>query len=256
MDAIGQILPNSYEHYSKLSFQDFIKAREDARITETKDEVIRKYRFTNIDRNHDYGTKLLMSNMCNDFKTNIAIATHYRYYGSPRDYFDLENKKISSRAYQTPRMEKGKTPYQVAKEIGNEVYHNITEDMIKDKQIREVADILIDMGISGTRSNFMYVFHSNEIAKDIAAIYPNLVSPTSECYIGRGAVYGLNAMNGTYPKSIPLRGKGTIQWTLKNADKIYNLMFDNWTFCDIEHALCEYGKYLRLLKFGKGAKKR
>ncbi|MCG7944902.1 MAG: hypothetical protein N0C84_01000 [Candidatus Thiodiazotropha taylori] len=180
----------------------------------------------------------------------------YRFYGSPRDYFTAPVKKISSRAYQTPRMVKGQTPYVVSGIVTEFISKNLKQEQLSGLRIRDVADILIQQCIDATNNDIMFVFHCNEIAKDLSCIYPDLISPLSECYVGRGAVYGLEAMKGKLPSSIPLRGKGTIKWTNDNAHTIRELQFGDWSFCDIEHALCEYGKYRRVVVTGKGAKKR
>ena len=180
----------------------------------------------------------------------------YRFMGSPRKYFEGQTS-LTSTAYQCPRCKPGQKWIDVANKMTDCIVNLIPNVLFtKSWSITETVDFLIHTTTQYNENGFEYVFHLNEIAKDLSLIYPTHVDLNSECYVGKGAVIGLMAIEGKATKcpTNTIKGKNLRRKHKEIAKKIYDNQIDNWNFSCMEHALCEYGKYEKIRLFGGGRK--
>ena len=246
-------------------FKHFIKERESIRLKRlngdewpwTKDRILRDYKFTNVSRNYDQGSLDLIQFTKNmNFEETLYWTSKYRFMCSGSLFFKGVTDILRYPAYQVPRCNKGQKYLDVVKQMCDAIKDNykLVESC---STMLEIADVLIDITKNNNGSGIMYVFYCNEIAKDMSMLYPHVINPNGECYLGKGAVIGLQAINGNVTKDPTRTIKGNqlrIQHSILK-EKIYELMFDDYNFSTIEHALCEYGKYEKIRKFNVGKKR-
>ena len=173
--------------------------------------------------------------------------------GSPRKYFEGQTE-LTSTAYQTPRCNKGQQWRIVAEDMTNGLQKELLPTLYRNYTMTELVDWMIDITKRYNKNGIEYVFHLNEIAKDLSLIIPELVDPNSECYVGKGAVIGLMAIKGKASKcpTNTIKGKNLRIRHRELADEIQQNQVDDWNFSCMEHALCEYGKYEKIRLFGGG----
>ena len=236
----------------KLTFKEFVIEREAIRLGKsTNDSILRDYHFTNIDRAKDAGSiKLKEYTKGMSLEDKLYYAAKYRYYCSGRYFFDGIQDSIKMPAYQPPRCRKGERWLDVV----DQMLELLTPDVIAPTMVQTAINI---NNVTKQVNGFNYIFYAGEIAKDLAMI-TDLVDPLSECMIGKGADIGYHAMNGVIQKDPTrcLKGIMLIDQHENIKQRIYDLMFDDWSFSNIEHALCEYGKYLKIREFGTGRKRK
>ena len=247
-----------------LKFFEFCAEREAIRLRReagqpfpwTDNEILRDYRFTNINRKHDKGTVALIKAI-NDsppearpsFQHIYHFVNVYRFLGSPLWVVDLanlapldRNKCIQERwhsglsvmkmsAYQI-NVPAGMSPIDLACSLWPTLPDKITKlqegcgctGMLAVRAV--VAQYTKDIGY-----NACY-FHGMEIAKDLSLLFPSKFDPQSEVALGPGAIKGIeHALDGV-------------------CEDIYDLQLRSiainmpMTMSTLEHALCEYGKYV------------
>jgi hypothetical protein len=230
----------------------------------TDDLILRNNHFTNIDRNFDKGTVYIQNKLKDvtpSFNKMFWVFV-YRFSGSNQKLFehlDLSDPlsiqrvpedvpKFYSGAYSRPCFPKGKGIgiRFLTKDLLNMfpvLYNDITNRC--DDKILYVAEDLADLIAEQGPWRRMH-FHCSEIAKDLALFFPQYVNPYSETALGKGAKVGLRSMG--------LKAKPKVMWELvysaENNHKLglnYNCM---------EHALCEYGKYVDIYNAGKDRRNR
>ena len=240
-----------------MTFREFIKEREAIRLgKQTDDLILKEYKFTNINRKHDKGCVRLVKEIGHlPIQESIHSIAEYRFLGSSHKYFD--GHRICGTTYCVPRCLKGQNYYDIVDKMVKSIVDNV-EYIMDSTTIIEVTDKLLEITSVANESGIMYVFHNTEIAKDIAMIYPNKINPLSECYTGKGAYIGIKALEGRLTTKDPTATVKGIQLIKKHKEIstiLKDLMYDDWSFCDIEHALCEYGKYEKIRIFGVGKKR-
>tara|TARA_Y100001937_G_C7061784_1_gene304065 strand:- start:38 stop:874 length:837 start_codon:yes stop_codon:yes gene_type:complete len=232
-------------------FWAFCDLREEVRIKKesgqsrpwTSDPVLQRHKFTNINRIHDKGTKLLMG-LCEDLSTyrKFCASAIYRFSGSnnaliqmmqnnkPLYWFDLL-KSV------TPLF--NMTAYQANWPNGRGSGRNFMLKTLAKFCNSAFGRLEPNMGIIQTRDVLCDTLHAykmkrmrfqtTEIAKDLS-IVTNLVNPDSECPMNVGAVKGLKYIFGS------TSSKNLVQLTDSLLNPGYNTQV-------LEHALCEYSKY-------------
>lgn len=249
----GQGQPTPIPEHA-LSFHEFIREREAIRLGKiTDDPALLHYHFTNVCRDSDAGTKLLAD------KSHRDIVS-YRWHGSPRNFFDTDyNGKISNTAYQTPRCNKGQKIAHVVQNLtGGNLADTLWRMANKRMSIIEATHLFADETRYWNGNRFWYLFHNSEIAKDFASRDTG-VDPNSECLVNIGAIYGVRCIEkGVAPLDRMTTKKGIELYNAhpELAPIVRSYIFDDWRFQDIEHALCEYGKYCRITTHGVGRKRR
>jgi hypothetical protein len=260
-----------------MDFWLFCEAREQIRLNReaglprsewTSDEVLKKFRFTNIDRQYDYGSRLLWdaSEWCEDDLLLVHLCFAYRYLGSPvwlppalapmqivterslkiKKRQDRGEVCMNTRAYQAI-VPLGMSMIDFVIDHGQEMSDLILRHCSPLRcGVSEPIPPLTLVNALGEKSRELGYhaawFQAMETVKDIMHLKPNWVDPRGAVRLGPGAVTGLMEHLGRMP------GR-------KEAMKIVADMVDeginhhpgsvNWTYDVIEHALCEYGKYCR-----------
>ena len=228
----------------------------------TDDEILRVNHFTNVDRNFDKGTIFIeekLKDVVPGFNKMFWVFV-YRFSGSNQKLFnhlDLSDPisirnipedipKFYSGAYSRPCFPKGKGIgiRFLTKDLLDMfpvLYNDITSrsgDSILNTA-EDLADLIAEQG-PWRRMHF----HCSEIAKDLALFFPQYVDPYSQTALGKGAKVGLRSMG--------LNTKPATVWNLVySPDNKLGLSYN----C-MEHALCEYGKYVDIFKAGKHRRNR
>ena len=231
-------------------FLEFCNERERVRVRKqsgkprpwTADPVINKHKFTNIDRRHDRGTRLLYK-LCkglNDSRLKMVACVIYRFTGSNNAHIDRmassdactwfsgvsECKPIfNMSAYQAGWPPgKGTGVHFITKDLQNffersykalSICRNISITLASDIMSSETKKI------TGKRMHFQ----CTEVAKDLSD-QTKWVDPNSQCRMGPGARKGLKML------------KHSLQSLM--LDMPNNLQQPQI----VEHALCEYSKYI------------
>ena len=233
-----------------MEFRRFVEEREAIRNgADTCDEILAAYHFTNINRNDDFGTKLLVDNA-----TSQTDAIGYRWFGSRRDHFSNPPTKALCLAYTTPRCKPGQ---QVTPMIQG-IVSGLSDYSPRSGSIIEATMDLIEATKLHSNNSFNYVFHSSEICKDFSLLGDD-VDEDSECLVGIGAVAGLKCIERGYgyaDRTNSIKGIKLVDKHSELAEQVRKQMFGDWTFQNIEHALCEYSKYHRIKLTGSGRKRR
>ena len=253
------------------TFWEFCEEREAIRLKRlrgypapwTDDEILRVNHFTNVDRNLDRGTIFLKDVLkyTSDEELKMFWVFVYRFSGSNQklfNYLDLndpkalecipdEVPKFYSGAYSRPCFPKGKG-------IGIrfltqdlpamfDILYNDISNRSGDKIVNVATDLAELIAKQGPWRRMH--FHCSEIAKDLSIFFPNYVDPYSETALGKGSKVGLKCMG---LKGQPSKRVWALVYCSHNKLELnYNCM---------EHALCEYGKYVDIFKAGKPRKNR
>ena len=244
------------------TFWEFVGERENIRIRKengdlqpwTDDEVLRVNHFTNVDRNHDRGTKLLFEKI-KDLKANLKMfwTMVYRLSGSNPGILDgdltkydviIPEKKptFSAKAYSLPCFPKGTgIAMRFIKEWLPENFNAIltVASSWDNASIDEVATDLYET-ISKMTGYPKMRFHMGEIAKDLSVLFPSKINPDSKVNLGPGCKKGLRKIG------VKANDKGMCDLIYAVENKGFNLNFSS-----IEHAACEYGKYVDIHKAGQ-----
>ena len=232
-------------------FWAFCKERESIRLKKesgalqpwTTDPILHKHKFTNINRIHDRGTKLLIK-LCKYHSpyNKFCASSIYRFSGSnnktiemmqnnqPIYWFDLLKSVkplFNMQAYQANwPAGKGKGIHFMISVLPK--YCNSTFPKLKaHMNIKEACNTMVaplnKFGYKAMR------FQCTEIAKDLS-IFTNIVNAESICPMNVGALKGLKAIFNTTSQ------KNLDHLINSNQNPGYNTQI-------LEHALCEYSKY-------------
>lgn len=250
--------------YTLNGLQNFIDAREESRIYKNRqdwqqeDEILRKKKFCNIDRNHDRGTTEFyksLTSKTDEYKI-LAIITYRMFSSSNLIYKNVIPKSdtieqfydifVEMKKYSTKRI-----PYQFVSFVKGVNYKYFFKNHIYKNKNRLIDKILnfdkisyldaideIDDALGFQKKLKFGIFQG---CLDIAYLYPHLIDPDSEPLYGTGS-------------------RNALLEILKNEDQyseIQELIDVAKEFVDnklsvLEHGLCEYDKYC---KFKLGIKK-
>ena len=248
-----------------LNFWKFCEERESIRIKKengeakpwTEDVVLRVNHFTNIDRINDRGTKALLkaiADLPEDLKFYWTFV--YRISGSNEKLLnnldlldewsirDVPNHKITyfnTKPYSLPCFPKGKG---IAIDfLQNWIPQNLKAlwlflDTKDNWGMQELAVAYAEKISEMTGYNRMS-FHMGEITKDLSIIFPDKVSSDSEVNLGPGAKKGLRKIGVKANQS-------GVKELINSEENTLGLNFNS-----IEHASCEYGKYMDVWKSRK-----
>ena len=244
-----------------LKFFEFCAEREAIRLRResgqsfpwTDNEILHDYRFTNINRRYDKGTVALVKAI-NDsspearpsFQHIYHFVCVYRILGSPLWACDtlanlspLERDKcIQSRhesglpvmkmaAYQI-NVPAGMSPINLACSLWPALPNKIVK---LQEQCEQCGMLAVRAVIAQYTKDIGYnacYFHGMEIAKDLSLLFPSKFDQQSAVALGPGAIKGLNYTNeDIYDLQIASIANGV-----------------SMTMSTLEHALCEYGKYV------------
>jgi len=238
-----------------LTFHEFIKERNSIRDKKnageprpwTNDLVLHKTRFTNIDRNDDRGTLELFKKVKDfDIDSTVRIAVLFRtcysslllldrLTGVPRYDVELLDElrwgRITTRIPYNVWLYGGITMVEYLKTVAMPVAEYVV-DHIRLWTNRSILSAGTEIGeVYGKYSPRRMFFVGTEIAKDLSTLYPNIIDPTSPCRLGPGAVKGLKLLQGETIKTL--------------------LTSTGLTYSALEHALCEYSKYVARTRCGR-----
>lgn len=257
----------------ETSFWDFCLERESIRRKKelyneqrpwTNDKVLHKYKFTNLNRNHDRGTKRLFE-ICSKLKSVdeiVYLTLAYRISGSNMSLLNYLAKKTFNTwfedikdlnplfrvdCYQAvwPKGEgKGiefltevlpKFYLEVLTALANMTHevHSLKEPKLKTlKQASKIiSECFVPFGYNRLK------FQSAECAKDFSELTLNIIDKDSYCELGPGSYSMLQIM---YPR---LRRKEAMEKLISHHR---NKEF-NFNYAVLEHALCEFNKYSYIL---------
>ena len=244
------------------NFWEFVGERESIRLQKeagepgpwTNDEVLRVNHFTNVNRNDDRGTKLLFEKI-KDLPPNLKVfwAMVYRLSGSNPGILDgdltkydviIPEKKptFSAKAYSLPCFPKGTgIAMRFIKEWLPENFDAILAvvELWNNVSIDQAARDLYET-ISEITGYPKMRFHMGEIAKDLSVLFPKEINPDSRVNLGPGCKKGLRKIG------VKANDKGMCDLIYAEENKKFNLNFSS-----IEHAACEYGKYVDIHKAGQ-----
>lgn len=242
----------------KLSFEEFILKRESARKKYergtkrpfTNDPILNNCRFTNINRDHDKATKFLYKFLKNmSMKQRVMYALLFRAsFSSMRLFKQLSGnikKDIDTiREFDDPIYNKGYAPYQIFFKKGQGVKSFLIDDVLpvaekyykRFKQYKDVDlnDATAELGkIFRQEHGKNLTFLSTETVADLAHFYPKKINPNSRCPMNTGAIKCLKKM-----------GVKDVDKLLSKLQRNKKLKRIGFNYKILEHALCEYGKYL------------
>jgi hypothetical protein len=233
------------------NFWKFCSLREQVRMNKesgkaqpwTQDPILQRHKFTNIDRKHDRGTRLL-DGLCQRLTPyrKFCASAIYRFSGSnnrliammqdnkPINWFDLLGSVtplFNMSAYQA-NWPNGKDSGRNFMLRTLPIFCNSTFPQLKTNMgITQARDIMCDMlnlhGLKRMR------FQTTEIAKDLSMM-TDLVDPDSDCPMNVGAVKGLKYIFNTTST------RNLVNLVRSDQNPGYNTQV-------LEHALCEYSKY-------------
>lgn len=215
----------------------------------TQNAILDRHKFTNIDRAHDRGTRLLWDLIRNftDEKLVYAILL-YRFSGSLNAHIDLMSKGswtdwinelpksklfINTKAYQANWPNGKGKGIQFLTEILPNYSKDVTEFFLSSEHqysISNASDHMCDI-----LANYEYKrmsFQATESAKDIAHFRPNWINPDSMCKLGPGAIKGIKYI-----------------WPMcRNVYEAFNKLRalpenPGYNLSVLEHGLCEFSKY-------------
>lgn len=244
------------------SFLWFVHERENIRLKKnngsshpwTSDPILKHYKFTNIRRECDALSKiiqnlyapikdkpeqLLMNCMIASHIINAATLTHLGIIplkpNSKEYIFKIRELNVKfGTAYQCPAQYKTILGYKTREDMLFIHIPKISNDAMmllsRDKSILEVVDeINLLFGFKNTFLNMQALLQLSEINC-------NLVDASSETPIGVGAIPALKAL---FPNEKP-------RDSLKTLCKNDQLLKICGTWANIEHALCEWRKWVEL----------
>jgi len=210
----------------------------------TNDFILDRHKFTNINRVHDRGTKLLIE-LCNKHTAfdQFCASSIYRFSGSNNSLIAMMQQNKPSNWFKllgsvTPlfNMSAYQACWPAGKGKGVQFMLSVLElfcknsfkDFKDNMDIQECVDImcthLVALKYKAMR------FQSTEVTKDLS-IFTTLVNKDSVCPMNVGAIRGLKALFNTA--------------SLKNLDKlIHSDQNPKYNTQVLEHALCEYSKYI------------
>ena len=210
----------------------------------TNDSILHRHKFTNINRLHDRGTQLLIQ-LCKEYPAfdQFCAISIYRFSGSNNGLIDMMHKYKPDQWFSQIATVKplfNMTAYQASwpagqgkgveflKKIIDQFCQLSYKKFTKNMSIIQARDIMCD-----TLEYLNYKrmrFQTTEVAKDLS-ILTDLVDPNSKCPMNVGAVKGLiYIFNSTSSHNVNLLIN-------HESNPGYNTQI-------IEHALCEYSKYL------------
>lgn len=234
------------------NFWNFCAEREKIRIAKekgkprpwTNDPILHRHKFTNINRLHDRGTQLLIQ-LCQGYPIfdQFCAASIYRFSGSNNGLIDMMHKykpdhwfdqveKITPlfnmTAYQANWPAGQGKGVEFLKKIISKFCQLSYKNFTKNMDIIEARDIMCD---ALEYLNYKRMrFQTTEIAKDLS-ILTDLVNPDSKCPMNVGAIRGLICIFDS-------TSSDNVDILLNHASNPgYNTQI-------IEHALCEYSKYI------------
>lgn len=256
-----------FDIYTIDGFLKFCKEREKIRDKKnsgeprpwTKDEILHKKKFCNIDRKDDRMTKeflKVIKNKSDNLKILGALFFRITLSGteipSYLDKFDSCNdliKDYTCDSCELVKYNKGKiNPYQfVAYKKGMNIRRYIIDYLIKNhKSILKEFKIFDKISLKeatmrlcpqiGYKRNLKFI--TFQAAADLSYLFPKKILENSEPYYGPGSISALKEMTKNDKKT-----KDEILKNIQNKT--------GWTLLKIEHGLCEYDKYC---KFKLGTK--
>lgn len=228
--------------------RELIRQKKDGGMTApwTRDPILQKHKFTNIDRAHDRGTRLLWKlcrTLCQHDMVHAVVI--YRMSGSLNTHIDLMQANefgkwyeqlgecdvlFNMTAYQAlwPKGKGNGIKFLLndCKPIVDEYYQII--QTFKHATIIAAADALCDILVKHGYKRMS--FQATEISKDISCLNDTWIDPDSVCHLGGGAIKGLKYIFGT-------ANRKNIDILMADKKNIYN-------YSALEHGLCEYSKYM------------
>lgn len=252
-----------------MNFWQFCEERERIRLNReagkprsewTSDDVLSRFRFTNICRRHDYGSRLLETAIewCETDEMKIHLALCYRYLGSP-EWLPSALGPMETPAERTKKIRKRQDRSEVV--MNTRAYQAIvpefksmidfvidhSESMTKVilaspfSQPLEVVQQLADY--SRAADYYAAWFQAMETVKDIMWFLPERINPDGIVRLGPGAVTGLTEHLGRMPSRAEAQAI-TLEMSQERTLCPPSLK-ELWNHDIVEHALCEFGKYCR-----------
>ena len=232
-----------------------IRKRKESGAAEpwTLDEVLRVNHFTNVKREDDRGTKLLFDKIAGlPLDKKIFWVFVYRLSGSNPGILDLNLNNVSvevpegkptfsAKAYSLPCFPKGKgIAMRFLKEwLPTNIETILNEiNLMKGLSINVAAERLYNL-ITELTGYPRMKFHCGEISKDLSVIIPDQINPDSAVNLGPGCMKGLRKIGVK-------ANQGGVAILLN--DPLNELRLN---FSAIEHAACEYGKYVAIHEVGQ-----
>ena len=231
-----------------LTFTEFIEEREAIRLKKeageprpwTTDPVLHATRFTNINRNNDRGTvelfrkvkglnKAAMINITVLFRTCYSsLLLLDKLTGDDLALLNsLRGQRLTKRMPYNVWLYDGITMIDYLIVTAMPVAEYII-DHIDGWSNRSILNVGNEIGeVYGRTSPRRMFFIGTEIAKDLSVLTPQHVDPLSKCRLNCGAIKGLKLVDRS------------IDQLLKTTGLSYSVL---------EHALCEYGKYVERSK--------
>jgi hypothetical protein len=225
--------------------RQLIKLKKDLGLPRpwTTDPVLHETRFTNIDRNDDFGTKSLFTFVRGlDFFSILFYVVLYRSAYSSRHFLsqmtgnwktDLQMltnfgiKNLGPNSYQL-YLKKGQTIGEFlvlpSFDVVQKLYHHWPQ--FQGTTLLDAAHVIAGL-FKHTHGKHL-IFLGTEIAKDLSELYPSSIDPHSICPMNTGAQKGLRLlMNG---KRITAKLQHLYMKTQMNPTVL-------------EHSLCEFSKW-------------
>ena len=204
--------------------------------------ILNETKFTCLDRNDDYGTKSLFAFVDGmDLFSTIFYVVYFRCFWSVRTFFPQMKGhwKTDFEIVKNDGIKAGvRMPYQIrfgsmsATSFLTNYAFPVVERIHRDfksfnsSTIEDAANRIAQYFVN--EGHFRQIFLSTEIAKDLSAIFPNMIDPNSWCPFNKGALAGLQRLP---------RGN----WKEK-AIQVINA--SGMTPSQAEHSLCEWNQFV------------
>lgn len=220
----------------------------------TNDKVLHKYRFTNLDRSHDRGTKKLMQVLKHrSLDEAIYLTLLYRISGSNIKILEILELERFDNWFETVcsirplfRVDCYQAVWPKGEGKGLEFLTQVLptfhldvakilyaiDNKVTLKQLSKlISDVFPKYGYNKLK------FQSAECAKDFSEMLPWKIDRDSYCELGPGSYSMLQIM---YPR---LRRKEAMEKLISyHRNKEFN-----FNYAVLEHALCEFNKYSYIL---------